>query len=175
MHQGGLSLCKQCLRRTCSLIKPWLQKLVLRTFRLSDPRMEAKSVRRGSLQCMASSGVPITIIKAHAHTETASQLHSSTKYTSKDVTRRGVLQNDAGCQFDYAAWFDQIPLEESIRKYFGVSKHIAFFVLPMGFCPSCEVAEALTEAIADTTIPVTTPTCVDNVLFQGTSTNTSRR
>jgi hypothetical protein len=111
------------------------------------------------------------IIKAHAHTETASQLHSSTKYTSKDVTRRGVLHNDAGCQFDYAAWFDQIPLEESIRKYFGVSKHIALFVLPMGFCPSCEVAEALTEAIADTTIPVTTSTCVDNVLFQGTSTN----
>jgi hypothetical protein len=43
---------------------------MLRTFRLSDPRMEAKSVRRGSLQCMASSGVPMeTLMKYAGHTK----------------------------------------------------------------------------------------------------------
>ena len=100
-------------------------------------------------------------------------LFTTTKYTSKDSIRRGVLRHDYACQFDFSAWFDQIPLHEDIRKFFGVkcgAEERTLAVIPMGYRPSCEIAEAVTDAISNLTLvlqePHTQSTCVDNVLYQ---------
>jgi hypothetical protein len=95
------------------------------------------------------------------------RLVTTTRYTTRDETRCEVLRTRGGRQFDFAAWFDQIKLHAAIRKYFGVGVD-CLPLIPMGYRPSCEVAEATTEAIADVQVPdVGTGYCVDNVLFTG--------
>ena len=92
-------------------------------------------------------------------------------YTSKETIRQRVLHTTGGAQFDFKAWFDQIPLDLAIRIFFGVTHNTTLPVLPMGFRPSCKAAEALTEAIA--CVPtafeqdVFVATCVDNILYVG--------
>ena len=101
------------------------------------------------------------------------ELATTTQYTNREVTRQAVYHTSAACQFDYAAWFDQIRLDEEIQGFFGVRTTDAQYTLPyipMGFRPSCEAAEAITEGIAhDPSAPVdvTVATCVDNILFLG--------
>lgn len=106
----------------------------------------------------------------------ADVLFTTTKYTTKDSIRRGVMRFNYAVQYDFRAWFDQISLDPEIRHFFGITATTVAAVLPMGFRPSCEVAEALTEGIADLTTcrsderfsaeSCGTATCVDNVLFQ---------
>jgi len=94
-----------------------------------------------------------------------------TTYTPREEIRRAVFLSECGAQFDYSAWFDQIPLHPDLRKFFGVSTTTGTFVLPllaMGFKPSCQVAQALTNSIRDVNIAnVFSGSCVDNVLFTG--------
>lgn len=99
-------------------------------------------------------------------------LHTTTRYTPRNEIRAAVFRSSAAVQFDYAAWFDQIKLHESIQRFFGVGTPGSTYCLPylpMGYRPSCEVAEALTESISD--VPdrgdVFVATCVDNILFTG--------
>lgn len=93
-----------------------------------------------------------------------------TCYTSKAHIRRAVKNSQGGVQYDYAAWFDQIKIDDAIRHLFGVrgDTPTALNVLAMGYRPSCQVAQSLTEAISDTGMTsVEVSSCVDNVLFTG--------
>ena len=107
-------------------------------------------------------------------------LATTTQYTKRDDIRRAVYHAEAGAQFDYAAWFDQISLAEEIQCFFGVRTSPTPCTLPyvpMGFRPSCEVAEAITESIAhdpDNPGDVFVATCVDNILFLGNSNDLQR-
>jgi hypothetical protein len=98
-------------------------------------------------------------------------LYTTTSYTSRDIIRKGVMMYECAVQYDFSAWFDQIPIHAQVRKYFGVGVDKVLAVLPMGFRPSCEVAEACTDALSNITTFLETPhtqaTCVDNVLYQG--------
>jgi hypothetical protein len=109
------------------------------------------------------------------------RLATTTRYARRADTRRHVANTSGGRQFDYAAWFDQIPLHTQIRRYFGVALkqptdelgYRQLPVLPMGYRPSCEVAEAITEAISDVGVDtVGVGTCVDNILFTGDEADT---
>ena len=98
----------------------------------------------------------------------------TTKYTSKEEIRRSVLTSEAALLFDYKAWFDQIRLAPGIRKFFGVQTQEDEFqltVVPMGYRPACQTANALTRAIGDVdgvrAGEIDIATCVDNVRFAG--------
>ena len=95
----------------------------------------------------------------------------SVVYTPKDVIRQRVLSTAGGIQFDFKAWFDQIPLHRAIQIFFGVTDDTALPVLPMGYRPSCKAAEAITEAIACVPLEYANnafvATCVDNILYVG--------
>lgn len=99
------------------------------------------------------------------------RLHSTTQYTARDEIRRNVYRTEGGIQYDFSSWFDQISIAEAIRIFFGVKDHTALAVLAMGFRPSCEVAEAITEAISEVHhndgMEVQRATCVDNILYTG--------
>jgi hypothetical protein len=71
-------------------------------------------------------------------------------------------------QYDFAAWFDQIPLHTEVRKYFGVGSEgtLCLTVLPMGFRASCKVAQAITTTLMQS--QHNAASCVDNVAFFGT-------
>jgi len=93
----------------------------------------------------------------------------ATFYTDRDTIRQAVYRQPAGVQFDFSAWFDQIPLDKMIQRFFGVAvdnRHFMLPVLPMGFRPSCQVANALSDAISDHAT-VAKAICVDNIIFFG--------
>ncbi|MBS1986335.1 hypothetical protein JST99_00170, partial [Candidatus Dependentiae bacterium] len=90
------------------------------------------------------------------------------KYTAKEDIRKAVAHEPSAIQFDMAAWFDQFTLAEDIRRFFGVKKGVCLRVLPMGFRPSCRVANAVTNVLQDIQMPhVLKASCVDNVIFFG--------
>jgi hypothetical protein len=90
-------------------------------------------------------------------------------YTPKDVIRRYVASTPGAIQYDMAAWFDQLSLDEAVRRFFGVrtSPPSHLNVLPMGYRPSCRVAQALTAILMDVEPRVPSASCVDNVIFYG--------
>ena len=48
---------------------------------------------------------------------------------------------------DLSSYFDQFPLDESVRQFFGIrfgNRRSRMRVLPMGFRPSAQIAQALT-------------------------------
>ena len=96
---------------------------------------------------------------------------TTTKYTAKEDIRRFVFTNPCAAQFDFAAYFDQFALAPPIRKYFGIARardsDCNLCVLPMGFRPSCQVAQATTNTIMSVNEKVDSASCVDNVLFLG--------
>lgn len=96
---------------------------------------------------------------------------TTTRYTPKEDIRRFVFENACAAQFDFAAWFDQFSLAPQIRKFFGVATSTGdheLCVLPMGFRPSCQVAQATTSSIMSISFDTPSASCVDNVLFLGT-------
>ncbi len=97
----------------------------------------------------------------------------SVQYTPRDEIRRAVALSDCAAQFDFSAWFDQIPLHPDIRKFFGVLSPegpTVANVLVMGHRGACQVANAATTSIADVSVPgVMTAVEVDNVCFAGTA------
>lgn len=100
-------------------------------------------------------------------------LASTTRYTPKEDIRRFVYETECAAQFDFAAWFDQFQLHPEIRKFFGVQTndgdHV-LSVLPMGFRPSCQVAQATTTSIMSVSVDTPSASCVDNVLYLGSKT-----
>lgn len=73
-------------------------------------------------------------------------------------------------QFDFSSFYDQMMLDPRIRHHFGVlfGNGLAGFLLrlPMGFRPSCHVAQSITWLLADF-LPagIDCTTCIDNVRF----------
>ena len=97
-------------------------------------------------------------------------LDVSTVYTSKDELRRAVFASPCAAQFDFAAWFDQIPLDPAIRDLFGVvtpNGSMQLTVTPMGYRPSCQIAQAASNSISDVPTRVFHGGCVDNIIFMG--------
>jgi hypothetical protein len=97
-------------------------------------------------------------------------LASTTRYTPKEDIRRFVYETECAAQFDFAAWFDQFQLHPEIRRFFGIQTrdgdHV-LSVLPMGFRPSCQVAQATTSSIMSVSVDTPSASCVDNVLYLG--------
>ena len=90
------------------------------------------------------------------------------QYTPRDRIRFMVWAHPQAIQYDFAAWFDQIPLHSEVRKYFGVGDEgtLRLTVLPMGFRASCKVAQAITTTLMQS--QHNAASCVDNVAFFGT-------
>ncbi|MDP3379317.1 MAG: hypothetical protein Q8S53_13220 [Brevundimonas sp.] len=98
------------------------------------------------------------------------QLCATTAYTSKADIRRAVFETTCAAQFDFAAWFDQIPLDALVSRLFGLQSSLGIFELlcvAMGFRPACQIAQAATNSIAAVRGPIFTASCVDNVAFMG--------
>ena len=88
----------------------------------------------------------------------------------RDKLERKGLKTYAMC-FDFAAYYDQLPLTEEVSKFFGVrsgGKSWTARTIPMGFRPSCATAQACTWAIVDFDVEdVLIITYIDNVAFIG--------
>lgn len=89
----------------------------------------------------------------------------------KDDIRRSCSLSKWSVQFDFAAWYDQLPLHPDISKFFSVDGMYCLASLPMGFRPSAEVAHIITEAIASFPLPhgVSVIVYIDNIRFGGES------
>lgn len=73
-------------------------------------------------------------------------------------------------QFDAKAFYDQLPLDKAVRGYFGVGDDMASSCLPMGFKPSCAVAQSIAEALLSFDSPNVMKACyIDNFFFAGRS------
>ena len=74
-------------------------------------------------------------------------------------------------QFDFASWYDQLPLALQISSFFSFDGRSCLAALPMGFRPAADVAHCITAAIADFPLPAgVTVTCyIDNIRFGGPS------
>ena len=87
--------------------------------------------------------------------------------------RAAVWESAFITDFDYKCYYYQIPLEEEVRPYFGVSIGDEIFWmcrLPMGFCGSVSVANSLSkllsrEALKRAVILAITMIQVDNTYF----------
>jgi hypothetical protein len=88
-----------------------------------------------------------------------------------------ISRHSWAAQLDFASWFDQIPLEEAVRPFFGIRQRSRLFrmaVLPMGFRPSAAIGQALTWCITDVDPSAlgagcTIITYIDNILILGPS------
>lgn len=83
--------------------------------------------------------------------------------------RKKVHDSAWSVQFDFASWYDQLPLLNDIPRLFSVDGKTCLASLPMGFRPSAEVAHTISEAIADFPLPtgVTAVVYIDNIRFGG--------
>lgn len=87
----------------------------------------------------------------------------------RGAVRKNGLQGRWSVQFDFKAWYDQLPLAEKIQMYFAFDGKHCLTTLPMGFRPACEVAQAISLALVDFEMPegVTVDVYIDNVRFIG--------
>ena len=95
---------------------------------------------------------------------------ATTAYTSKADIRRAVFETPCAAQFDFSAWFDQIPLEEIVARFFGIRTRLGLLLLlcvAMGFRPACQIAQALTRSISAVPFDIFAASCVDNAAFMG--------
>lgn len=83
--------------------------------------------------------------------------------------RKKVHDSVWSVQFDFASWYDQLPLMQDIPRLFSVDGKKCLASLPMGFRPSAEVAHTISEVIADFPLPdgVNSVVYIDNVRFGG--------
>jgi hypothetical protein len=101
----------------------------------------------------------------HMHQSSAARLRSQAAKWSYAVL------------FDFAAWYDQILLSPGVRKFFGVrlpdGRSGTLRATPMGFRPSCAVAQSITWMLVDFVktgkyaVRIEVATCIDNVRFVG--------
>jgi hypothetical protein len=71
-------------------------------------------------------------------------------------------------QFDFMSWYDQFSLTDEVASYFGVRHKrntYRYRTLPMGFRPSCWIAQTAAEILARTGVEVYCAIYIDNVLF----------
>jgi hypothetical protein len=83
-------------------------------------------------------------------------------------------------QFDAKAFYDQIPLHEALRGYFGVGGGAVSCSLPMGFRPACSVAQRIAEALLDFDVggrrwAILKEAYIDNFFFAGSCKETVHR
>lgn len=93
----------------------------------------------------------------------------SVEFTPKDDIREQVLQSTHAIQFDMTSWFDQIPISEAIRHFFGYNADNCLSVLAMGYAPSVRVAQSILNALIPDPLPdaVGVASRVDNLRFTG--------
>jgi hypothetical protein len=78
-------------------------------------------------------------------------------------------------ELDFASWFDQLPLSESVRKFFGIrgraGRTFRMKVMPMGFRPSAAVGQAVTWCVCDfeRSPDIDVLTYIDNILVLATT------
>ena len=87
----------------------------------------------------------------------------------RDEVRRKISSSRWSVQFDFASWYDQLPLAKDISPLFSVDGKRCLSSLPMGFRPSAEVAQIISQAITDFPLPegVNVIVYIDNVRFGG--------
>jgi len=92
---------------------------------------------------------------------------------SKEKVRQAMTKRYA-IQFDFRSYFDQFALSEEVRRFFCLRRRRRTFrskVLPMGFRPSCAIAQTTTDALLDFHMPegVCSIGYIDNVAFTSDS------
>ena len=87
----------------------------------------------------------------------------------KEVVRENAAQSRWSVQFDFASWYDQLPLDPKVSALFAFLDRRCLASLPMGFRASADVAQSVSQAIADFTLPkgVNSTVYIDNVRFGG--------
>ena len=83
------------------------------------------------------------------------------------------FRGGSACILDFASWYDQLPLSEQVRAYFGAphrGKVVVPKTLPMGFRMSCRIAQNVTLALVDKCgdgLDVAIQCYIDNILIIG--------
>ena len=95
-------------------------------------------------------------------------LDKSTIPLKREVRRNGTTGNWS-LQYDFIGWYDQLPLHQDISKFFAVDSKRCLTTLPMGFRPACEVAQTISESLANYALPegVSVDIYIDNIRFVG--------
>ena len=97
------------------------------------------------------------------------------RFRSKEEQHRILSKARWAALYDFAAYYDQIQMEQSVRRFHGTQwkgKWLQPTVLPMGFRPACAIAQALTWAIVeDLTVGTSCSiiSYIDNVAIVGGS------
>jgi len=71
----------------------------------------------------------------------------------KPAVRKASSLSNWSVQFDFASWYDQLPLGSGVPSFFSFDGRKCLASLPMGFRPSADVAQSVTAAIADFPLP----------------------
>lgn len=89
----------------------------------------------------------------------------------KAEVRSNAINSLWSVQFDFASWYDQLPLNRRISSLFSFSGRKCLASLPMGFRPSADVAQTISAAIASFDLPegVNVTVYIDNIRFGGPS------
>lgn len=89
----------------------------------------------------------------------------------KPDVRKKVNESAWSVQFDFASWYDQLPLNIKISSLFSFDGSLCLASLPMGFRPSADVAQCVSTAITDFPLPegVNVTVYIDNIRFGGPS------
>jgi hypothetical protein len=140
----------------------------------------AKSELANDLQCACNI---FTVFEAHKHRRRLLlepflndivqksdllAIRLPTSHTLRDMARDLYF-----LQFDAKAFFDQFSLESTVRKYFGFT--VSGFAyqsttLPMGFRPSCDIAQTSAELLLSYITPNVKKACyIDNFYFSSNS------
>lgn len=87
----------------------------------------------------------------------------------KQRVRENAASSRWSVQFDFASWYDQLPLDSKISPLFCFQDRRCLASVPMGFRPSADVAQSVSAAIADFELPpgVNSTVYIDNVRFGG--------
>lgn len=96
---------------------------------------------------------------------------------SRSRIRQLMQEHAFFCQYDSAAFYDQFELSLEVSRVFafcaGSGSQRQWFrqrTLPMGFRPSCAVAQAVSKVLADVSVAGVVPECyIDNYFFFATS------
>ena len=92
-----------------------------------------------------------------------------------ELPSRSVIRHMASqkyfAQLDASSFFDQFGVNDEVKKYLGFAigkQKLAYCTLPMGFRPSCDVAQTTAEFLLDFAHPgVLCSAYIDNFFFAG--------
>lgn len=89
-------------------------------------------------------------------------------YPTRLGRRQGLRRAAYMLQVDFDAYYDSIPIDESLRNHFVFRKGLRYYrlrTLPTGARWSVAVAQAATDAITDIDTPIKIESMIDNILF----------